>query len=74
LFWVEPEQVHPLGKAARTGVETLLAVEEVPEGRRRWDRGRVDASEGFAAAVFHALRYMWWGDVGSRWGRILYGS
>lgn len=34
--------------------------------------GRVDASEGFAAAVFHALRYMWWGDVGSRWERILY--
>ncbi len=36
--------------------------------------GRADASEGFAAAVFHALRYMWWGDVGSRWERILYAA
>ena len=25
----------------------------------------------FDAALFHALRYMWWGDTGRRWQRIM---
>jgi hypothetical protein len=34
--------------------------------------GRVDPPQVFNAALFHALRYMWFADVEARWERILY--
>lgn len=33
--------------------------------------GVVDATQMFSAALFHALRYMWWGSTERRWARIL---
>lgn len=32
--------------------------------------GVIDADQLFACALFHALRYMWWGDTEARWRRI----
>ena len=33
--------------------------------------GVIDARQMFNAALFHALRYMWWGATERRWARIL---
>jgi Ser/Thr protein kinase RdoA (MazF antagonist) len=33
--------------------------------------GSVEARQMFNAALFHALRYMWWGSTERRWERIL---
>lgn len=38
----------------------------------RQDGGSIDAALGFSAALFHALRYMWFGDIEQRWQRIAY--
>lgn len=32
----------------------------------------IDPALLFDAALFHALRYMWFSDTESRWSRILY--
>lgn len=34
--------------------------------------GIVERANLFDAALFHALRYMWWADTEQRWDRILY--
>ena len=34
--------------------------------------GQIDHDRLFDAALFHALRYMWFGDVDRRWERILH--
>jgi hypothetical protein len=34
--------------------------------------GVIEPSRLFDAALFHALRYMWFGDVTQRWERIAY--
>lgn len=34
--------------------------------------GVIEPPHLFSAALFHALRYMWWGDTWQRWERILH--
>ena len=34
--------------------------------------GVVEPRALFDAALFHALRYMWWGDTEQRWRRIMH--
>lgn len=34
--------------------------------------GTLDPASGFSAALFHALRYMWFGNVEVRWERIVH--
>lgn len=34
--------------------------------------GIIDRRQVFNAALFHALRYMWWGDTEQRWNRIVH--
>ena len=33
--------------------------------------GVLESRALFDAALFHALRYMWWGDTERRWQRIM---
>lgn len=32
--------------------------------------GQLDRDQVFNAALFHALRYLWWGNTQRRWERI----
>ncbi|MDQ3722116.1 MAG: hypothetical protein M3376_03400 [Actinomycetota bacterium] len=34
--------------------------------------GEIDRRQVFNAALFHALRYMWWGNTPARWKRIVH--
>lgn len=34
--------------------------------------GSMEPGLGFSAALFHALRYMWFGGIEQRWERIAY--
>lgn len=34
--------------------------------------GAIEPRQLFNAALFHALRYMWWGNVDQRWERVIY--